>query len=112
MRIRVRPVRLRDDMQGRHVLAQAMGTPLRFRAARSCPMIPPPGHPVWVQLARGRKQVMSRHLAVNLLLDELRQRYRINRTDENAEKLAARAYEFFAKYENLYADEIRQLFFP
>ncbi len=74
-------------------------------------MIPPPGHPVWELLVRGRKQVISSHLAVNLLLSELRHRYRLNRTDENLAKLAARAHEFFTKYATLYEDEIRQLFF-
>lgn len=73
-------------------------------------MIPPPKHPIWLKILSGRKQVASRQLAVNMLLTNLRLRYRMNRSEENAAKLTQNAYDFFVKFENMYQDEIKQLF--
>ncbi|MDR3764294.1 MAG: hypothetical protein P4M01_09390 [Acidobacteriota bacterium] len=72
-------------------------------------MIPPLAHPVWMKLLKGQKQVVSTQLAVNMLLTNLRLRYRMNQSEENVAKLTQHAYDFFAKFERQYESEVKQI---
>lgn len=73
-------------------------------------MIPPATSPVWVNIISGKKQLQSTQLAVNMMLSNIKLRYKMNQTDENVGKLVKHAHEFFTKFENVYPAEVKQLF--
>ncbi len=73
-------------------------------------MVPELGHPAWRELILGEREVPSPHFGFNLLLTNNRIYYRKEPSEEHLAVLAEQIYEYLAKYEGLYQDELRGIF--
>jgi hypothetical protein len=72
-------------------------------------MLPAASHPVWVQIATGKKPVQSGNLAINLLAKSNKNSFERDPSSENVKLLAAKTHEFFIKYELVFASEFAQI---
>lgn len=72
-------------------------------------MIPPRAHPVWRLLVTGREQVQSSNLAFSMLMSNCRICCLQDSSPASVSEMAAHAFEFFTKYEEVLPAELRQL---
>jgi hypothetical protein len=73
-------------------------------------MVPEPGHRAWRELILGTKQIPSTHFGFNLLLTTNRICYQRDQSEDGIAVLAQHLYDYLAKYEGLYQDELKQIF--
>ncbi|MBI4905026.1 MAG: hypothetical protein HY820_15420 [Acidobacteria bacterium] len=72
-------------------------------------MIPSASHPTWRQLVAGEKEVRSSNLSFNMLIFNLRLRYRKDPSPTTMAKLAGDCHAFFVKYEKMLESEANAL---
>jgi hypothetical protein len=72
-------------------------------------MTPPISHPCWIKLVTGESQPHSSNLSFNMLIFNVRLRYKNDSTRDNMTKLVRRAYDFFVKYETTLRTEVNAL---
>jgi hypothetical protein len=72
-------------------------------------MIPPVVNPVWRRIATGQISIPSSKLAVNLLTTNVRVRYTNDPTEANVQALILRVHEFFARFENIFSEELKAI---
>ena len=73
-------------------------------------MLPDRSHPVWEQIASGKKPVQSQRPTVNLLLQANKMSYERDQSPANLRQLADKTHHFFSQYEALFSAEIAQIF--
>ena len=73
-------------------------------------MVPEFSHPVWRELIQGDELVPSSHFGFNLLLTNNRIYYRKEPSEEHLEVLTRQLYDYLAKYEGLYQEELKGIF--
>jgi hypothetical protein len=72
-------------------------------------MVPDASHPVWEQIATGRKPLESRRPTVNLLIHANKMSYERDQSRQNVRLLAQKTHSFFNQYEALFPAEIAQI---
>jgi len=72
-------------------------------------MLPDPSHPVWEQIAIGKKPLESRKPTVNLLIHSNKMSYERDQSQANVRLLAEKTHHFFRQYEALFPAEIAQI---
>lgn len=72
-------------------------------------MLPAPNHPVWSQIATGKKPVTSAKLAINLLIQNCKIEFQRDSSPANAAQLATRVHRFFQQNEKVFPDEIKRI---
>jgi hypothetical protein len=74
-------------------------------------MLPELSHRAWRELIVGNNPVASSHFGFNLLLTNNRLYYRRGQCDEdNVAHSVQQLYDYLAKYEGLYQDELKTIF--
>ncbi len=72
-------------------------------------MLPAADHSVWIQIATGKRPIHSEKLAINLFAKNNAINFAKDPSPANVKQLAANAYEFFIKYEKLFASEFDKI---
>jgi hypothetical protein len=72
-------------------------------------MLPAANHPVWTQIATGKTPIHSEKLAINLFAKNNAMSLERDASPANVQQLAAKAHEFFTKYEKLFASEFDKI---
>ena len=72
-------------------------------------MLPAANHHVWTQIATGKRPVQSDRLAINLFVKNNKMSFEKDSSPANVQQLAARSYEFFIKYEKLFAADFEKI---
>ena len=72
-------------------------------------MLPAANHPVWTQIATGKKPIQSGKLAINLFMQNNKSSLDRDPSPANVQKLAAKTYEFFHQYEKIFANEFEKI---
>jgi hypothetical protein len=72
-------------------------------------MLPAANHPVWTQIATGKKPVQSGKLAINLFMQNTKSSLEKDPSPANVQQLAGKTYEFFKQYEKLFASEFEKI---
>jgi hypothetical protein len=72
-------------------------------------MIPPISHPCWKKLVTGENPLRSSNLSFNMLVFNVRLRYKNNASLDNLAKLIQHAHDFFAKFETTLRTEVNAL---
>jgi len=72
-------------------------------------MLPAANHPVWTQIATGRRPVQSEKLAINLFIKNNKMSLERDASPANVQQLAARTYAFFIQYEKMFAAEFEKI---
>jgi len=72
-------------------------------------MLPDASHPVWEQVALGKKPLQSQRPTVNLLIHSNKMSYERDQSAANARLLAEKTHSFFSHYEALFPLEIAQI---
>ena len=73
-------------------------------------MVPELSHPAWRELIRGDATIPSSHFGFNLLLTNNRIYYRKEPSEDHLVVLTEQIYDYLAKYEGLYQDELKGIF--
>jgi hypothetical protein len=73
-------------------------------------MVPEAGHRAWRELIEGKIQIPSTHFGFNLLLTTNRICYQRDQSETSVAVLAQHLYDYLAKYESLYQEELQQIF--
>ena len=73
-------------------------------------MVPDVSHRAWRELIDGTKQIPSTHFGFNLLLTNNRIYYRKEPSEAHLAVLSQQIYDYLAKYEGLYQEELKQIF--
>jgi hypothetical protein len=72
-------------------------------------MLPAANSPVWMQIATGKRPVRTEKLAINLFAKNNAMSFAKDSSPANVQQLAARTYEFFLKYEKIFASEFDKI---
>ncbi|HUA97548.1 MAG TPA: hypothetical protein VMA34_04425 [Terracidiphilus sp.] len=72
-------------------------------------MLPDSAHPVWIQIATGKKAVSSGKLAINLLIQNNRIEMEKDASPAHVKEIAGRTYQFFKQYETIFASEFQKI---
>ncbi|MGA3129952.1 MAG: hypothetical protein ABSD59_04080 [Terracidiphilus sp.] len=72
-------------------------------------MLPDASHPVWEQIATGKKPLESRRPTVNLLIHSNKMSYEKDQSLPNVRHLAEKTHSFFSHYEALFPPEVAQI---
>jgi len=72
-------------------------------------MLPAANHPVWTQIATGKKPVQSGKLAINLFVQNNKFSFDRDPSPANVEQLATKTHAFFIQYEKLFASEFERI---
>jgi hypothetical protein len=72
-------------------------------------MLPAANHPVWTQIATGRRPVQSEKLAINLFIKNNKMSLERDASPANVQQWAARTYAFFIQYEKMFAAEFEKI---
>jgi hypothetical protein len=72
-------------------------------------MLPAANHPVWTQIATGRRPVQSEKLAINLFIKNNKMSLERDASPANVQQLAARTHAFFIQYEKMFAAEFEKI---
>lgn len=73
-------------------------------------MVPELSHRAWRELVAGKIQIPSTHFGFNLLLTNNRIYYQREPSEDHLVVLTQQIYDYLAKYESLYQDELKQIF--
>ncbi len=72
-------------------------------------MLPAANHPVWTQIATGKRPVQSEKLAINLFVKNNKMSLERDTSPANVQLLAARTHAFFTQYEKMFAAEFEKI---
>ena len=72
-------------------------------------MLPAANHPVWTQIATGKRPIHSEKLAINLFAKNNAMSLQKDPSQNNIQQLTARTYEFFKQYEKIFAVEFEKI---
>jgi hypothetical protein len=72
-------------------------------------MRPAANHPIWTQIATGKRPVHTEKLAINLFAKNNAMSLAKDSSPANVQQLAARTHEFFVKYEKISASEFDKI---
>lgn len=72
-------------------------------------MLPNLNDPVWTQIVTGKKPMRSNKATINLLIHGNKMSCERDPSPANVKQLVAKTYEFFAKYESIFPDEIASI---
>jgi hypothetical protein len=72
-------------------------------------MIPAENHPVWTQIATGKKSMQCGKLAINLLAQSNKLSYERDPSPANVKKLADHTRAFFVQYEKAFTSEFAKI---
>jgi hypothetical protein len=72
-------------------------------------MLPDASHPVWEQIATGKRQLESRKPTVNLLIHSNKMIYERDQSPASVRQLVEKTHNFFSQYEALFPAEIAQI---
>jgi hypothetical protein len=73
-------------------------------------MVPPSKHPEWKKLVTGERDLKTTQLAINMLLTNIRLKYKRDPSPANVNQLIEHMRELFVKFENTFKAELNQLF--
>lgn len=73
-------------------------------------MLPGVNHRAWRELLIGNQQRITSRFGFNLLLTNSRIFYQKDQSEANIAVLIEHLYDYLAKYEGLYQDELKQIF--
>ncbi len=72
-------------------------------------MLPTAKHPIWTQIATGKRPVQSQKLAINLFVKSNKMSLERDASPANVQQLAARTHAFFTQYEKTFAAEFEKI---
>jgi len=72
-------------------------------------MIPAVDHPIWSQIAAGKKPVQSAKLAINLLIQGNSIAYAKDPSPASVKQIAIRTHSFFCQYEKVFTAEFAKI---
>ena len=72
-------------------------------------MLPAANHPIWTQIATGKKPVQSGKLAINLFVQNNKFSLDRDSSPANVQQLAAKTHEFFVQYEKIFSSEFDKI---
>jgi hypothetical protein len=81
----------------------------QFQIREGCAMLPDASHPVWEQIATGKRPLESRKPTVNLLIHSNKVRYEQDQSLANVRLIAEKTHHFFRQYEALFPAEVAQI---
>ena len=72
-------------------------------------MLPAANHPIWTQIATGKKPVQSGKLAINLFVQNNKFSLDRDSSPANVQQLAAKTHAFFVQYEKIFSSEFDKI---
>jgi hypothetical protein len=72
-------------------------------------MLPDASHPVWEQIATGKRPLESRKPTVNLLIHSSKMSYEQDQSPANVRQIVEKTHSFFSQYQALFPAEIAQI---
>lgn len=72
-------------------------------------MIPPIESAIWSKLVKGDKPVSTTKLAINLMIQNTKLKYKDDPSPENVVRLTRHMHQFFKQYETVFATEFQKI---
>jgi hypothetical protein len=73
-------------------------------------MIPSKNHPKWVPFIKGEIHSSFKTASGNMLISRLSRSIEKDSSSANLSKSLTEAYNFFSKFENIFSDELNEIF--